>query len=357
MTGKERISNILKREPVDKIGLYEHFWQDTRNLYTRQGHIKEGENLDDHFGFDMSMYWPINKVLDINFESVTISEDEDTITTKDGNGATLRRFKNRVTPPENVDYDIKERKDWEKVKHLLIENLEKRIYFEAYRDNKLKAGKADRFFTCAGPLVFEDILFICGHYNMLLGMADDPDWFTDMAKSYAELTIKLQERLFESEGYPDGLFYYEDLGFKGKTFMSPKMYRELLFPVHKYTFDWAHSKGLPVIMHSCGYFETLIPDLIEAGVDCLQTLEVKAGMDVVKIHQEYGKYVSFMGGIDVRALYSNDRKEIDKELLRVIPFAKQGYGFIAHSDHSIPYTVEYESLKYYFDRVLELGKY
>ena len=357
MTGKERITNILKREPVDRIGLYEHFWQDTRNLYTEQGHTQQGENLDEHFGFDMSMYWPLNKVLNVDFEPFTISEDENTITTKDGNGATLRRFKNKVTPPENVDYDIKERKDWDKVKHLLFENLEKRIYSGAYRDAKTTAEKASRFFASAGPLVFEDILFICGHVNMLLGMADDPDWFSDMANTYAELTIKLQETLFEREGYPDGLFYYEDLGFKGKTFMSPRMYRELLFPVHKYTFDWAHSKGLPVILHSCGYFETLIPDLIETGVDCFQTLEVKAGMDVVKIHQKFGERVSFMGGIDIRALYTNDCKEIDKELERVIPAVKNGYGFIAHSDHSIPYTVNYESLKYYFDRVLELGRY
>ncbi|MCL2628289.1 MAG: hypothetical protein FWD44_06310 [Oscillospiraceae bacterium] len=357
MTGKERISNILKRKPVDRIGLYEHFWQDTRVLYTKQGHIKPDENLDEHFGFDLSLCWAFNKMLDLDFTPVVVSEDETTITTKDGNGATLRRFKDHVTTPENVDYDIKERSDWEKAKHFLLNDIERRINFEMYRNAKAAADKAGRFFAWSGPHLFEDILFICGHVNMLYGMADDPDWFIDMAQTYAELTIKMQEILFEREGYPDGLFYYEDLGYKGKTFTSPKMYRELLFPVHKYTFDWAHERGLPIILHSCGYVETLIPDLIEAGVDCLQTLEVKAGMDVVKLHKEFGDRLSFMGGIDVRALYTNDGKTIDEELNRVIPIVKQGYGFIAHSDHSIPYTVEYDSLKYYFDKVLELGRY
>jgi len=357
MTGKERISNILRRKPVDRIGLYDHFWHDTRKLYSGQGHTKLDENLDEHFGFDMSMHWAFNMVLDLDFTPVVVNEDENTITTKDGNGATLRRFKSQVTTPENLDYDIKKRSDWDNIKHLLKENHERRIYFEAYREAKAGAAKANRFFAWAGPHLFEDIMFICGHVNMLYGMADDPDWFVDMANTYTQLTIELQEILFEREGYPDGIFYYEDLGYKGKTFTSPKMYRELLFPAHKLSFDWAHSKGLPVILHSCGFFETLIPDLIKAGVDCLQTLEVKAGMDVVKLHREYGDKLSFMGGIDVRALYTNDKKIIDKELERVIPAAKQGYGFIAHSDHSIPPTVEYETLRYYINRALELGRY
>jgi uroporphyrinogen decarboxylase len=97
--------------------------------------------------------------------------------------------------------------------------------------------------------------------------------------------------------------------------------------------------------------------MVEAGIDCLQTIEVKAGMDVLRIHREFGDKIALMGGIDVRALYTNDRAAIDKELERVIPIVKQGYGYVAHSDHSIPATVNYETLRYYFDRVLELGAY
>ena len=53
MTGKERISNILQRKPVDRIGLGEHFWGDTRKDWLAKGHIKEKEWLPDHFGFDI----------------------------------------------------------------------------------------------------------------------------------------------------------------------------------------------------------------------------------------------------------------------------------------------------------------
>jgi uroporphyrinogen decarboxylase len=121
--------------------------------------------------------------------------------------------------------------------------------------------------------------------------------------------------------------------------------------------DYAHSLGLPVIVHSCGFVEPLIPDMIDAGMNCLQVIEIKAGMDLLKLHKLYGDKISFMGGIDVRVLYTNDRKKIDAELEAKIPVVKEGFNFIVHSDHSIPKTVDYETYRYFIDKALELGKY
>ena len=103
--------------------------------------------------------------------------------------------------------------------------------------------------------------------------------------------------------------------------------------------------------------EPLLPHMIDAGIDCLQALEVKAGMDLVKLHQLYGDKISFMGGIDVRALYSNDREIIDRQLESKIPLVKQGFNYILHSDHSIPNTVHYDTYRYFLKMGLELGTY
>ena len=53
MTGIERMTNILARKPVDRIGLYEHFWGDTLAKWKSDGHLSGNENLADHFGYDM----------------------------------------------------------------------------------------------------------------------------------------------------------------------------------------------------------------------------------------------------------------------------------------------------------------
>ena len=147
------------------------------------------------------------------------------------------------------------------------------------------------------------------------------------------------------------------MGYKGSPFLSPAMYDTIIKSSHTYTIGFAKEHGLPVIMHSCGYVEPLLPGMIDAGIDCLQVIEVKAGMDLLKLHRLYGQQIAFMGGIDVRTLYTNDRAVIDQELESKIPLVKEGYNYVLHSDHSIPKTVQYETYQYFIRRGLELGTY
>ncbi len=356
MNGYERITNILQHKPVDRIGIFEHFWSDTHKSWSEQGHIGENENLNDHFGFDMEMNWSFNMTADINFENVIVEETDETVLIRDGNGALLRRHKLHDSTPEHVDFLVKTREEWEKIKDYLTPDPG-RINFEGYRLSREHAKQSGKFFCWCGVNVFELMHPVCGHENMLVGMALDPEWVMDMVETFSELTIKLQEMIFEKEGYPDGIWYYEDMGFKGKPFFSADMYKEIIQPGHKKTIDYAHSKGLPVIMHSCGMVEPLLPGMIESGIDCLQVIEVKAGMDLLRIHEKYGSQIALMGGIDVRKLYTNDKDQIDKELEEKIPVVKNGFGYVLHSDHSIPKTVDYEIFKYYIEKGLELGKY
>ena len=357
MTGKERIARILKHEKVDRIGLFEHFWNDTHKAWAEQGKVSPDANFADLFGFDMEECWAFNLTADLDFEPQKIAEDEDTVTLLDGNGATLRRHKFHDTTPEHIDFAIKTREDWEtRIKPLLTPDP-RRINFEGYRRIKERCAKAGRYFVWSGVNVFESIHPVTGHVNMLMAMIDDPEWVLDMAMTYADLIIELQKMLFEKEGWPDGIWYYEDMGYKGSPFMSPNFYRQMIQPAHEKTIKFAHDNGMPVIMHSCGYVEPLLPYMIEAGIDCLEVIEVKAGMDLIKLHEQFGDRISFMGGIDVRTLYTNDRAVIDRELESKIPIVKQGYNFMLHSDHSIPKTVDFETYQYFIKRGLELGTY
>ena len=145
MNGKERISRILHHQPADRIGLYEHFWSDTYAYYLSEGKVNEGENFEEHFNLDFTLCWPFNLVIDLDFQPVTVSEDEDTLTQKDGNGAILRRHKHHDTTPEHVDFTVKTREDWERVKPTLLTESERRINFEAYRNAKAAAAAAAAF--------------------------------------------------------------------------------------------------------------------------------------------------------------------------------------------------------------------
>lgn len=357
LTSRERIRRILAREPVDRVGLFEHFWGDTFRKWTDEGHIKEGEDVDSHFGFDMRACWAFNFVADLDFEPVVLEEDDETVLTRDGNGAILRHHKQHASTPEHVDFTVKDRAGWEQLTKPILTADPRRINMQAYHDARKAAAERDLFFCWSGVNVFELMHPVCGHEYMLLGMAMDPDWIKEMTMTYARLTIELMEDLFAKEGKPDGIWFYEDMGFKERPFMSPDMYREIIQPAHKLTIDYCHSQGLPVILHSCGFVEPLLPGLVEAGIDCLQVMEVKAGMDCCRIKRNFGDRLALCGGMDVRHLTRNDIPGLKAELEAKMPVVMDGSGYILHSDHSIPDQVEYETYRTFVDYGLELGTY
>jgi len=356
MTGFERTKLLMEHKKTDRIGIYEHFWGDTHRAWREGGKIPEGTDFTKHFGYDLTMGGGIGLAADLDFTPEVVAEDEDTITVKDRNYAILRRHKKHDTTPEHVDFTVKSRDKWEELIKPHIYASERRINFEGYRNAKKYAKENDLYFFFSMGHVFELMHPVCGHEYMLIGMIEDPDWVTDMVTTYSKAIVEMQEILFSREGYPDGIFCYEDMGYKGAPFMSPAMYKEFIYPAHKLTCDFAHSKKLPFMMHSCGFIEPLLPGMVEAGIDGLQVIEVKAGMDLLRIYRNYGEKIALMGGIDVRALYSNDREVIDKELLSKIPIVKEGCAYFLHSDHSIPKTVDYETYCYFVERGLELGK-
>ena len=360
LTSRERIARILRREPVDRIGVYESFWGDTQNAWRDQGHLREGESILDHFGLDIRTGGWVNVVADLDHGNVIVEEDDETKLVRNGNGALLRWWKTHDGTPEHVDFLVRDRATWQvHCREHLTDTADdrRRIPFENYRQAKAKCREEELFFCWGGVNVFECIHPVCGHEYMLMGMALDPEWVFDMCDVFADLTIRLQQILFAEEGAPDGIWYYEDMGFKLRPFMSPKMYKEIVWPAHKKTFDYAKSLGLPVIVHSCGFVEPLVPGLIEAGMDCLQAMEVKAGMDLVQLKRDYGEHIALMGGLDIRSLESNDTARVEAELLAKVPVAMAGGGYCLHTDHSVSSRVHYETYRYFVDRGLEIGTY
>jgi uroporphyrinogen decarboxylase len=178
-----------------------------------------------------------------------------------------------------------------------------------------------------------------------------------MADLYAAVAIRLLEILFAREGLPDGLWVWEDLGFKLRPFMSPAMYKALIYPAHKKLFEFAHSCGLPVVLHCDGYVEALIPSLIEAGINCLQPIEVKAGMDLLRLKQYFGDRIALIGGMDERVLETNDCRAVEAELLAKLPGVMAGSGYVLQVDHSVSPLVEYATYKFFVERGLEIGTY
>lgn len=358
ITSKERIERTFSREPVDILPAGVWPWPSTLKKWVSQGHLEHNEDPYEHFGQDIRCHaGDLNSIADIEHKDVIVNETNETVITIDGNGATLRRHKLKESTPEHIEFAVKDRNGWQKlIKPHLLDVDKRRIPFEEYENDMKIAEENERYFCWHGMAPFEQMHPMCGHENLLMGMALDPAWVEDMVKTYTEFTINHLEVLFSEKGIPDGVWFSEDLGFKEKPFISPAMYKEILFPGHKRLFDWAHSKGCKVIVHSCGYVEPIVSGFIEAGMDCLQGMEVKAGMDLPTLVDKYGDYISFFGGIDVRVLTTNNYELIEQELNKKIPVVvRKGCGYILHCDHSEPPEVEYETMHYFIQKARQIA--
>jgi uroporphyrinogen decarboxylase len=369
LTSTERFGRILRHQPVDRIGLFEVFWRETAQRWSAEGHFPQPEMVSDHFGLDVRRtggeitpgdYRTVNLMADIDAGEEVVEETESAKLVRDGNGALLRWIKSGSGAPEHVDFAVQDRRGWEEhIRPYLLDErtYERRINFGSYRALRTKCTRENRFMTCGVVGPFDQMSPMCGHQHLLMGMALDGDWVHAMADLYATVTIHLLEILFQREGLPDGLWVWDDLGFRGRPFMSPAMYRAQLYPAHKKIFDFAHSCGLPVVFHCDGYVEALIPSLIEAGIDCLQPLEAKAGMDLLRLKQRFGSQIALIGGMDERVLETNDRQAVETELLSKLPGAMAGSGYVLQVDHSVSPLVEYDTYKFFVERGLEIGTY
>jgi uroporphyrinogen decarboxylase len=151
------------------------------------------------------------------------------------------------------------------------------------------------------------------------------------------------------------MFWYDDMGYKGTTFFSNDIYGELLRPFHKKAVDWAHNHGIPAHLHSCGNVMTRVPQLLEIGLDALNPIEIKAGMDIKALKRDYGDKLVLHGGTNALIL---DKKDLVIPYIEdMLPVVKENGGFIFSSDHSIPNTVSLETFKAVVDTVKRAGAY
>ena len=103
-----------------------------------------------------------------------------------------------------------------------------------------------------------------------------------------------------------GIILADDIAYNQSTYMSPDFVERYLQPVWKAQTAKAGELGVPVVFHSDGNLDKVLPLIIAAGFDGLQCIEPAAGMDIVEISAQYGQSLCLMGGIDPALLVHNE---------------------------------------------------
>ncbi|MGQ9610256.1 MAG: uroporphyrinogen decarboxylase family protein [bacterium] len=350
MTSKERVECALLHKEADRIAIHDSPWGTTEARWRREG---MPTSSTEYFGFEFRGFGG-DTSLQLPYK--VIEETDEYVISINADGAKMKNWKHKTSTPELLDFTITSKEIWEEYKPLMTMN-DKRVDWEGQKSANKACREAGFFCTLNFGPGFTKICDMVGPERTLIAMAIEPDWIKDMFMTDAKLCVNIAEEMMGRGMEFDAGWIFDDLGFRDHGFFSPDMYRELLMPAHKLICDFFKSKGLFMILHSCGYNMEFIPLYIEAGFDCIQPLEVKAGNDMLKLKKEYGDRLAFMGGIDVRAMSSPNPDDIVREISTKIPFMKKGGGYIYHSDHSVPDDVSFKQYCRVMELVSQYGKF
>ena len=353
LTERERMLRVFRREEIDRIPMIDSAWRGTINRWHAEG-MPRDVAWEDYFGFDRAIrVCPNNSP---RFERKVLEKtDRYTIVTTPW-GVTQKHFNELDSTPENLNYYYDSSDRWDEAKAAMSAYHEDRIPWKRLEENYPRWKAEGRFMQLVVWFGFDVAhSHMIGTENVLIGMYDEPEWIRDVIETYLNTSLDLCQRILDAGYEFDGIFWYDDMGYKGSPFFSPALYREIVKPYHKRAVDWAHERGLVTEMHSCGYIEPLLPDVLETGVEMLNPLEVKAGMDPFRLKQLYGDRLAFHGGINAQIW--DDIDLVRAEMERIIPAMKEGGGYVFASDHSIPSSVSFENMKEIARLAHELGKY
>jgi len=228
-----------------------------------------------------------------------------------------------------------------------------------------RLAEANQYAILATPWLlfpFERAFAMMGMDKFLLTLALDPDLATALLQKIAEYCKRLMGHFLDELGdNVDMIKIGDDLGTQDSLLISPKMYREILKPIHADYIAFIRERTkAKVFFHTDGDVFDLIEDFIEIGVDVLNPVQTSAGRmaNLSELKKRYGKNIVYCGAVDThRILPEGTPEEVRQEVRRVINILGQGGGYMVAAVHTIMPGVPPENIVAMADAVEEFGYY
>ncbi len=352
MTSAERFRRIFDHQQPDRVPIFDDPWNSTWQRWREEGY-PEGADPADYFGWDRVAGIGIDN--SPRYPVQVIEETDEYRIATTAWGTTLKTWKSKGGVPEFEAFTITDPDSWRQAKQRMTPDPG-RIDWDRLEKNYETWKRQGAWIQVGGWFGYDVFAsWIVGYERVLMAMIEDPEWCRDMFQTAMELDLAMMQMLLD-RGYEfDCLHWPDDLGYRNGLLFSLDTYRQVSKPVHKQAIDWCHARGIKAHMHSCGNVMALADDLVEIGLDALNPLEIKAGMDPLALKARHGGKLVLQGGIDVRNW--NDPAKAEAELREKLPVLMQAGGYIFHSDHSIPETISLKEYQHVLGLAKEMGAY
>ena len=188
--------------------------------------------------------------------------------------------------------------------------------------------------------LFERAWSLRGYTDFMMDLVENEKFCEELVEAIADWIITSIDYLVELP--LDAILITDDIADQRGLLFGVDRFRSLFKPRWTRIFDRIHRYGLYTVLHMCGNPSDAIPDLIDCGLDCVESLQPEA-MDVYKLKQEYGRDLRFWGGVGVQNLMPfGTAEEVDREvrLLREKMGSEGGYILATSKDIARPMPIE-----------------
>jgi len=342
MTGKERVLKAIKHESIDRVPV--DFWatRDTEKKLISYLNLEDKEALLEKLGIDIRYVFPEYAGPPLKTFSDGSKEDIWKVRRKpiQAGSSTYNEVIYYPLANANSIEDI-ERFEWPEPNWFNLDNMEEVCRrYEQYAI-VLCDERTNR------TTVLHQGIYLCGMEKIMMDLIINPDFVHALFTRISDFYLKLNRRIFESvNGKIDILLIGDDIGTQNGLLISPAQIHEFIIPYLKKYIKLCREYNVKVMFHSCGAIREIIPDLIDAGFDILNPIQVRAaGMIPRELKKEFGEKICFHGGVDVqKTLPYGTVEEVKREVRERIDVLGENGGYILAPTHNFQADIPMENI-------------
>ena len=303
------------------------------------------------YRFEDRSHVPVSTGRNGGYPEVTIEEDDEIRTWRDGLGRTMRLAKTYATLPLPLDYPVRNMDDWRKIKPW-YEFAESR--FRSDWPAVARRGRQEgKVVVVSIPGGFDEPRQLMGEERLCIAYYEQPELIHDILQTIGDTAFRVLDRV--SATVPiDLLSVHEDMAGKSGSLAGPTQIREFIAPYYRRIWDMLEDRGARLFeQDSDGDMNSVIDAFLDAGINSMYPMEPAANMDVVKIREKYGTRLAFSGGLDKHVI-RRSRADIVRELEYKIPPMVAAGGCVLSLDHRIPGGSSLDNYRFYLARAWQI---
>jgi uroporphyrinogen decarboxylase len=323
MNARQRVLAAVARKPVDRNPItFDAEGEVYNKLYDHFGH-RSREKLFDALGCDTWMVLPKNYIARKG-QSTTIWGWDTTVVKYDGGQYTELSHSPLAGKDELSDIDNHPWPD---------PSAHDFSGFDA--DAALHRDRAIIGATSWGTYFIAS--FLRGMEGIMMDFAANPAYVEKLFAAITERVLAMLDQMLEHHAHSIDIVYMADdyCSQLGPLF-SPELFKQYVTPYLRQIVERTHRKNKKFLLHVCGAVRPLLPMIIDCGVDMLEPIQVRAaGMEPAALKRDFGKHLTFYGGLDLQqVLCKGSVQTVREEVRRLIDILGDGGGYVFGPGHT-----------------------